>query len=81
MTLSTTNARQRVAIIGGGISGLSAAWALKKAGVDYVLLEASDRLGGKVMTEQVDGFVIEAGPELVSDTKTRCDPSGVRTRH
>ena len=59
----TTTGSQRVVIIGGGISGLSAAWALQKAGVDYVLLEASDRLGGKVLTEQVDGFVIEAGPD------------------
>ncbi|MBI1258933.1 MAG: protoporphyrinogen oxidase [Chloroflexi bacterium] len=52
-----------VVIIGGGISGLSAAWALEKAGIEYVLLEASERLGGKVLTERVGDFVIEAGPD------------------
>ena len=59
-----------VAIIGGGITGLTAAWELQKAGVEYVLLEASDRWGGKIRTETVAGdsdqpFVIETGPDSV----------------
>ena len=59
---------KRIAIIGGGVSGLSAANALEKyrkkgAEVDYVLFEASSRLGGVIATEHVDGFVIEAGPD------------------
>ena len=58
-----TLTKQHVAIIGGGISGLSAAWALQQAEVDYTLFEASDRLGGKVLTERVGDFVIEAGPD------------------
>ena len=45
-----------VAIIGGGITGLTAAWELQKAGVPYVLLEKSERLGGKIQTERFDGF-------------------------
>ncbi|RMF77889.1 MAG: protoporphyrinogen oxidase, partial [Chloroflexi bacterium] len=57
-----------VAIIGGGITGLSAAWYLQKAGIDYTLLEASERWGGKIRTEYLDGygeqpFVIETGPD------------------
>jgi protoporphyrinogen/coproporphyrinogen III oxidase len=58
-----------VVIIGGGITGLSAAYYLEKKareqGVDVrpVLLEADDRLGGKIQTETVDGFVIELGPD------------------
>jgi oxygen-dependent protoporphyrinogen oxidase len=58
----------RVAIIGGGISGLSAAFALEKARVsgapvEYQLYESSPRLGGALYSEIVDGCVIEAGPD------------------
>lgn len=52
-----------VLVLGGGITGLASAYALGKAGIPTVLLEASDRLGGKVATESVDGFVIDAGPD------------------
>ncbi len=52
-----------VIVIGGGISGLSAAWFLRQQGIDVTVLEAADRWGGKVLSEQVDGFVIEAGPD------------------
>lgn len=59
---------KRVAIIGGGIAGLSAAWYLEKArqsGADlqWALFEKSDRLGGVIQTERRDGFVLEAGPD------------------
>ena len=58
----------RIAIIGGGISGLAAAFALeqdRRAGVDvdYVLYESSTRLGGVLRTEYIDGCVVEAGPD------------------
>jgi oxygen-dependent protoporphyrinogen oxidase len=57
-----------VAVIGGGIAGLSAAYTLARARqsgapVEELLIEASPRLGGVVRTESVDGFVIEAGPD------------------
>ncbi|HEX2621459.1 MAG TPA: protoporphyrinogen oxidase [Phototrophicaceae bacterium] len=63
-----TAKQPHIVVIGGGISGLSAAWFLQKMGVHYSLLEASDRWGGKVLTEQVNEFtdtpfVIEAGPD------------------
>ena len=59
---------KRVAILGGGISGLSAAYALeekRRAGleVEYVLYEASPRLGGVLVTDKVDGCILEAGPD------------------
>jgi oxygen-dependent protoporphyrinogen oxidase len=59
---------KRIAIIGGGISGLSAAFTLeekRRAGVplDYVLFESSSRLGGVLVTESVDGCLVEAGPD------------------
>ncbi|HLY18265.1 MAG TPA: protoporphyrinogen oxidase [Bryobacteraceae bacterium] len=52
-----------VAIIGGGISGLSAAYYLAKSGVPCTLLEARPRLGGVIQTEHVEGCVIEGGPD------------------
>lgn len=54
-----------VAIVGGGIAGLSAAHALMTSNpsLDIVLIEAQSRLGGKILTEVVDGFVIEGGPD------------------
>jgi len=58
---------KRIAIVGGGISGLSAAYELeqRRSGVDlkYVLYEASPVLGGVLCTEQIDGCVVEAGPD------------------
>lgn len=59
---------KRIAIVGGGISGLAAAFALEErrlAGesLEYVIYEASSRFGGVLVTEQVDGCVVEAGPD------------------
>jgi oxygen-dependent protoporphyrinogen oxidase len=54
---------KRIAIIGGGISGLTAAWQLTQLGQACTLFEASARLGGIVETERRDGFVIECGPD------------------
>ena len=53
-----------VAIIGGGITGLSLAEAIQRLCKDLkpIVLEAGDRPGGKIQTRQVDGFVVETGP-------------------
>lgn len=58
----------RVAIVGGGISGLAVAHALARARengapVDEFLLEGSDTAGGLIQTEHVQGFTIELGPD------------------
>jgi oxygen-dependent protoporphyrinogen oxidase len=58
----------RIAIIGGGISGLAAAFALeehRRAGVEvnYTLYESAPRLGGVLRTEHIDGCLVEAGPD------------------
>ena len=52
-----------VLVVGGGITGLTSAYALGMADVPTILVEGSDRLGGKVRTELADGFVIEHGPD------------------
>lgn len=54
---------QRVAIVGGGISGLSTAWYLSRAGIPSCLIEARPRLGGVITTDLVDGCLIEGGPD------------------
>ena len=59
----------RVVIIGGGISGLSTAWYLAKAGVPSTILESRPRLGGVIQTEHVDGCTIEAGPDSFISAK------------
>jgi oxygen-dependent protoporphyrinogen oxidase len=59
----------RIAIIGGGISGLAAAFALevqrrdRSARVEFVLYESSSRLGGVLHTEHIEGCTVEAGPD------------------
>lgn len=59
---------KRVAVVGGGIAGLAAAYELeqrRKAGADieWTLYEAGERFGGIVETTRCDGFVLEGGPD------------------
>lgn len=52
-----------VAIIGGGISGLSAAYELQARGLSTRVIEASDCPGGVIRTERFDGWVVDGGPD------------------
>ena len=54
-----------IAVVGGGIAGLAAAYELRIRGLDVRLLEASPRLGGVIHTERIDGWVIDAGPDAL----------------
>jgi oxygen-dependent protoporphyrinogen oxidase len=59
---------KRIAIIGGGIAGVAAAYELSRqqragAAIEFTLFEATHRLGGIVETERRDGFVVECGPD------------------
>ncbi len=51
-----------VVIVGGGISGLATAWFLHKQGRAVRLLEAGQRPGGVIDSEESDGFLVERGP-------------------
>ena len=54
----------RVAIIGAGIAGLGAAYALKKHGFAPMLFEAGDEVGGRCASEEIDGFRIDKGADF-----------------
>jgi phytoene dehydrogenase-like protein len=55
-----------VVIVGGGAAGLAAARQLTAAGAQVLLLEAGPRLGGRIMTDQVDGFRLDRGFQVVN---------------
>ncbi len=64
----TDNAPRDVVVVGGGITGLTAAYHLaeavgKDARLQVDLIESDDRLGGKIVTHRVDGFLVEGGPD------------------
>ncbi len=63
----------RIAIIGGGISGLSLAYFLleKDPELDLILFEAEKRLGGKIWSEKAEGFLCEWGVNGFLDNKPR----------
>jgi len=73
-----------IAIIGGGITGLAAAYELTVRRVPFQLFEASSRLGGIIRTEHVDGFTIEAGPDSILAQKPAalalCEALDLRNR-
>jgi oxygen-dependent protoporphyrinogen oxidase len=69
---------KHVIIIGGGITGLAAAYYLQKRSrerglaVTYTLMEGTPRLGGKVVTDRYNDFVIEGGPDSFVVDKPWC---------
>lgn len=73
---SVVEERQKVAIIGGGIAGLTTAFYLQKIvrennlPIEIKLIEASHRLGGKMQTVIKDGYTIERGPDSFLARKT-----------
>ena len=55
------SSKMRVAVIGGGMSGLVSAYVLAKAGVEVVLYEKEDSLGGHAKTVTIDGVDLDIG--------------------
>jgi oxygen-dependent protoporphyrinogen oxidase len=59
----STTTQPHIAIIGGGIAGLSAAWYLQQQQIGYTLLEERAITGGLIQTQQVEGLAMEYGPD------------------
>jgi len=74
----------RVAVVGGGIAGLTASERLVAAGHDVTLLDAEPRAGGLIHSERRDGFLFETGPQAIlsgrPDTATLLAAAGVEAR-
>lgn len=74
-----------VIIIGGGLAGLTAARHLQSQGIDFLLLEASDRVGGRVKTDVVDGFRLDHGFQVLltayPEAQAQLDYESLRLRH
>lgn len=55
----------RVIVVGGGLSGMACAGSLARRGSDVTLIEASDRLGGRLRSDVVDGFTLDRGFQVL----------------
>jgi phytoene dehydrogenase-like protein len=60
-----------VVIVGGGLAGLAAARRLDRAGVNWLLVEGSDRLGGRVATDVMDGWRLDRGFQVLNTAYPR----------
>src|ERR1700687_1756230 len=65
--MGTHSADADVSVIGGGIAGVAAALRLKDRGLDPLVLEAESRVGGRMTTDRVNGFVIDRGVTLLGN--------------
>ena len=61
----SSNLKQEVIIIGAGLAGLSCARQLQAQGIPFVILEASDAVGGRIRTDLVDGFRLDRGFQVI----------------
>jgi protoporphyrinogen/coproporphyrinogen III oxidase len=69
-----------VIVCGAGLTGLTTAWHLRRAGVDVTVLEASDSIGGVMRTTSSDGYLVEHGPNsclLTPELRTMLETLGL----
>jgi oxygen-dependent protoporphyrinogen oxidase len=75
---------RRVVVVGAGPSGLTAAYRLRRAGCEVVVLDRGDRAGGKLRSDTEQGFVMDAGAAIVPSSYARfralADELGVADR-
>jgi oxygen-dependent protoporphyrinogen oxidase len=68
LVLPFATSTKRIAVLGGGVTGLAAAYRLARMGHSVRLFEESDRLGGVIRTEMTDGWLVEGGPASLRET-------------
>lgn len=66
-----------VIVVGAGLAGLACAAALKDAGFKTVVLEATDRVGGRATSDEVDGFILERGFQVLNPAYPHLRATGV----
>ncbi len=64
MTSKTTSDNKKIIVVGAGIGGLSSAYYASRCGHDVTVLEASDRVGGRMISWRVDGDEVDAGAQF-----------------
>ena len=64
----------QVIVVGGGIAGLATAYELHRRGVSFLLLERGARAGGVILSEEIDGYTFDAGPDALLVQK----PDGIK---
>jgi len=73
-----------VVVVGGGIAGLAAGYELHRRGVGFAILERAPRAGGVILSEEIDGFTIDAGPDALLTQKPEavalCEELGLGDR-
>jgi protoporphyrinogen oxidase len=58
--------KPEVIIVGGGITGLSAARILSRRGIPFLLLESQSKLGGRIQSENYDGYILDNGFQIIN---------------
>ena len=69
-TASAASVAPSAAVIGAGLSGLTAAYRLQQGGFQVTVFEASDRAGGRVRTDEVDGYLLDTGATGLAESYT-----------
>jgi phytoene dehydrogenase-like protein len=64
--VSTPPAQCDVVVVGAGLAGLTAADRLTRAGLEVVVVDSSDGVGGRVRTDRVDGFLLDRGFQVLN---------------
>lgn len=60
--------KKQLAVIGAGISGLTTAYRLMQAGYDVTVFEKTDHIGGTIVTEREEGYLVDLGPNSALET-------------
>jgi phytoene dehydrogenase-like protein len=68
--MTTPGSTVDVVIVGAGLAGLTAARTIQRAGHSVVVLEAQDAVGGRVRTDEVDGFLLDRGFQVMLTNST-----------